>query len=277
LKISSQKNQSAYLDIFGRLQLKGSPTTTHSTLVLLGSKIMKKHDDICNFISDDDLETYKKWQQNDNLYKVVKKQSRGKSLFIHHASPTFSYHSHERWGSRHCCALNALHELYPATVCGTIMFNGGNKETIANFLSSYAEKMRYEAAKTPEKIKSALFGVLEMRPRDYLLHMHWLARNFEVQYMEDHIRKYNKKFGTRFQLKYYRLIKDIDGYSAYIFKFNYDNKLIFTKGALKRYVFHCGNYFMGNKKKLEREGLKNFISQKIARKSDHKNNVLPLV
>jgi hypothetical protein len=235
--------------------------------VLLGGKIMKKHD----FISEDDLKTYNEWQYNNSLYKIVKKESKGKSSFLHHASPTFSYESNERWGSRHCCALNALHELYPATVCGTIMFNGGNKETIANFLSSYAEKMRYEAKKTPEKIKSALFGVLEMRPRDYLLHMHWLARNFEVQFMEDHIRKYNKKFGTRFQLKYYRLIKDIDGYSAYIFKFNYDNKLIFTKGALKRYVFHCGNYFMGIKKKMEKEGLKNFISQKMGRKADFNN------
>jgi len=228
---------------------------------------MKMHDCKGDFISEDDLKTYQEWQHNDSLYKVVKKQSRGKSSFIHHASPTFSYESHERWGSRHCCALNALHEVYPATVCGTLMFNGGNKETIAGFLSSYAQKMRYELKKTTEKNKSALFGVLEVRPRDYLVHMHWLARHFEIQYMEDHIIKYNNKYGTRFQLKYYKLIKDIDGYSAYIFKFGCDNKLIFTKGALKRYVFHCGNYFMGRKKKLEREGLKNFISQKIARKS----------
>jgi hypothetical protein len=232
--------------------------------VLLGGKNMKTHDCKGNYISDEESKNYIEWQHNDNLFKIVKKESKGKSLFIHHASPTFSYASHQRWGSRHCCALNALHEIYPATVCGTLMFNGGDKETIATFLSSYAEKMRYEATKTPEKIKSALFGVLEVRPRDYLVHMHWLARNFEVKYMEDHLKKYNNKYGTRFHLKYYNLIKDIDGYSAYIFKFNYENKLIFNKGALKRYVFHCGNYFMGNKKKLEREGLKNFISQKIA-------------
>jgi hypothetical protein len=119
-----------------------------------------------------------------------------------------------------------------------------------------------EASKKTKKNKSAIFGVLEIRSQDDLIHMHWLARNLDVHYLLDHICKFNRKSETQFQLKYYYNIVKIESISAYPFKFGYDEKVIFAKGALKRHVFHCGNYFLGSKKKLERDGLRKFVLQK---------------
>ncbi len=56
--------------------------------------------------------------------------------------------------------------------------------------------------------------------------------------------------------------------SAYLFKFTKEGKLIFTKGVLSRYVYHVGNYFLGMKKKLEREGFVEYITDKAIRNFD---------
>jgi hypothetical protein len=188
--------------------------------------------------------------------------------FIHLSSPTFSYESHTKWGSNHCRALLGAHDKIPPEVCGTVGFNGGDKFLISLFLKKYTEKMSYQRRKQPDKYKSALFGVFHIREHDDLIHMHWIARNFEIIYLDELVNKFNKKHGSRFEIMYYAMIESPDSISAYPFKFAEKIRLIFMKGSLSRYVYHVGNYFFGMKKKLEREGFVEFIYNKAIRNFD---------
>jgi hypothetical protein len=184
------------------------------------------------------------------------------------ASPTFSYESHNKWGSSHCRALSALHEKIPPDVCGTIGFDAGNKSTIALFLKKYREKMTYQHRKHPKEYKSAIFGVFEIREHDDLIHMHWIARNFNIIFMEQLIKKFNKQYGTRFAIMYYHPIESVDAISAYPFKFAVNKKIIFQRGSLNRYIYQSGNYFLGMKKRLEREGFVEYMANKSIRDFD---------
>ena len=192
----------------------------------------------------------------------------GRPKFVHWPSPTFSLESHNKWGSSHCRALSAMHEKIPPEVCGTIGFAGGDKNTISLFLKRYREKMAYQNKKHPLKKKSAIFGVMEIREYDDLIHMHWIARNFEIIFLEELIKKFNTKHKTKFYIMYYRLIKDVDGISAYPFKFCKNKKIIFQRGSLNRYVYQSGNYFLGMKKRLEREGFFKLITYKATKNLD---------
>jgi hypothetical protein len=192
----------------------------------------------------------------------------GRPTFVHWPSPTFSFESHNKWGSNHFRALSAMHEKIPPEVCGTIGFAGGDKITIALFLRRYREKMAYQNKKHPQKKKSAIFGVLEIREYDDLIHMHWIARNFEIVFLDELIAKFNNKHKTRFTIMYYDIIEGVKNISRYPFKFFDDTKLIFKQGTLNRYVYQTGNYFLGMKKRLEREGFVEFICDKAIRNFD---------
>lgn len=117
------------------------------------------------------------------------------------------------------------------------------------------------------KYKSAMFGVYETTESKFV-HMHFLARHFEIIHLENTIKNFNKKHKTTIEIMDYDTIQFIEGVSAYPFKFNYKVKVIFIKGSLNRYTFQQGNYFLGMKKQLEREGFLDFIVEKSTRGFD---------
>jgi hypothetical protein len=188
--------------------------------------------------------------------------------FIHLSSPTFSYESHTKWGSNHCRALLGIHGKIPPEVCGTVGFDGGDRFLISLFLKRYREKMSYQHRKHPDKYKSAIFGVFHIRDWDNLIHMHWIGRNFEIIFMDELVTKFNRKYGTRFRIMYYDIVLSDKNISAYPFKFTKEIRAIFVQGTLSRYVYHIGNYFLGMKKKMEREGFVEFITDKPIRNFD---------
>ena len=217
---------------------------------------------------------------NDQYYSnsIKKHVNRNKELSSlkncrFNASPTYSWHSHQNWGSRHCSSLTGIHEIHPSTVCGTLTFKNGNADTIAHFLSLFAKKMRNIRTKEKKKCNElnkpvtprlAFFGAIEIRPYDNLIHMHWMARNFRIQPLLDHILLFNIQNGSEFDLQYYDNIINLPAYSNYLFKLGKEEKLIFKKGALRRYVFHCGDYFLGNKKEYMKIGRYKYFSKKVA-------------
>lgn len=192
------------------------------------------------------------------------------------ASPTYSWHSHEKWGSRHCSSLTGIHEVHPPKVCGTLAFKNGNADTISHFLSLFAKKMRNIFTKEknlchklnkPLTPRSAFFGVFEIREYDNLIHMHWMARNFKIQILLDHILVFNTQNNAEFELQYYDNIVNLSAYCAYLFKFGKEEKLIFRKGALRKYVFHCGDYFLGDKNKYMKLGRIKYFKTLVLSKS----------
>jgi len=213
-----------------------------------------------NKIDSKAISNYIKLRDRMELTKVVQK-SEHKNTYFTRPSPTFSYQSHQSWGHNQVCALNGIHTIHQPEVCGTIKFPDGNSVLISKFLSTYAKKMRYENAKKQNIIKPAFFGFLEVRDHDYLIHMHFLARNFQICYLDEHLTKFNKNHKTKFAISYYDIIQDIPAITAYPFKFAKEEKIIFRKGALRRYVFHCGNYFLGNKREYEKLGRKMYFKQ----------------
>lgn len=216
---------------------------------------------------------FKKFDYGSSIKKRVYRNNELSSIkyFSFSASPTYSWHSHEKWGSRHCSSLTGIHEDHPPKVCGTLAFKNGNAETISHFFSQYAKKMRNSFAKektlciklnkglTP---RSAFFGVFEIRKYDNLIHMHWMARNFFIQPLLDHILVFNSQNNAEFELKYYDNIVDLPAYCAYLFKFGREGKLIFRKGVLRKYVFHCGDYFLGDKNKCMKRGRIKYFSNR---------------
>ena len=185
----------------------------------------------------------------------------------HRKSPTWSVESHDKWGSYHCRALSGLHEKISPQVCGTIAFPNATKELISEFTKKYSRSIRYENKKTKGISKSALFGVFEITNK-FLVHMHFIARDFDLDHLLRFIKKFNKKNNTLFECPYFMPIEDVDSISAYPFKFGFQRKILFGAKSLNRYVFQTGSYFLGMKKALEREGFEEFIHQKIMRNFD---------
>ena len=182
-------------------------------------------------------------------------------------SPTWSAEAHDRWGSYHCRALLALHEKIPPEVCGTLKFPNATEEHISDFKKRYSRSVRNENKKSKGFTKSALFGVFEISESD-LVHMHFIARDFDYDHLLRFIEKFNKKNNTLFLCSYFKRIDNVDSISAYPFKFGFRRKTLFAPKSLKRYVYQTGQYFLGQKKTLEREGFSEFVYQKAMRNFD---------
>ena len=160
-------------------------------------------------------------------------------------SATWSHKAHDKWASRICRALTAIHEILPPTHWATIKLNQHiPTDDIGKFQSTISKAIEYRNRQSGQHI--ALYALHEIND-EAIVHYHVLIRASNMDpkaFLNSVIAKFNRKNGTSIDMEYIKPPMSTDAVSIYSIKLGIHSKPLFSPGSLSRYSFTAGRYFL---------------------------------
>jgi hypothetical protein len=186
-------------------------------------------------------------------------------------SPTWSHKAHDKWASRQCRALTAIHEILKPTHWATIKLNQYfGTDTVRRFQGVVSKAIEYRNKQEGQHI--AIYAAHEINEGG-IIHYHVLIRASNIdpdKFLNGVISKFNRKNGTVINMKFIEPPESSDAVTLYTFKLGKHDTLLFSPGSLSRYTFTAGRYFMKFRiDDLSRQSLDNWLLWRMEKQVDN--------